>query len=56
MGETSCKYFELEFDIPFRELGFHILPLKVSTFIVPMINFLVELVALPFLVINISEI
>ena len=54
--QPHLKYFELEFDIPFRELGFHGVPFKASAFIVPTVNCLVELVESPFLVIAISEI
>ncbi|GLJ05022.1 hypothetical protein SUGI_0009560 [Cryptomeria japonica] len=54
--QPHLKDFELEFDIPFRELGFHGVPFKASAFIVPTVNCLVELVELPFLVITISEI
>ena len=54
--QPHLKYFELEFDIPFRELGFHGVPFKAFAFIILMVNCLVELVELPFLVITISEI
>ncbi|KAH9319247.1 hypothetical protein KI387_021016, partial [Taxus chinensis] len=54
--QPHLKDFELEFDIPFRELGFHGVPFKASAFIVPTVNCLVELVETPFLVVTISEI
>ncbi|XP_057869393.2 FACT complex subunit SPT16 isoform X1 [Cryptomeria japonica] len=54
--QPHLKDFELEFDIPFRELGFHGVPFKATAFIVPTVNCLVELVEIPFLVITISEI
>ena len=47
-----CKNEVEEFDIPFRELGFHGVPFKASAFIVPTVNYLIELVELPFLVIT----
>jgi len=54
--QSHLKDLELEFDIPFRELGFHGVPHKASAFIVPTVNCLVELIEIPFLVITISEI
>lgn len=54
--QPHLKDLELEFDIPFRELGFHGVPYKASAFIVPTVNCLVELIESPFLVITISEI
>uniref|UniRef100_A0A0D6QWA7 FACT complex subunit n=1 Tax=Araucaria cunninghamii TaxID=56994 RepID=A0A0D6QWA7_ARACU len=54
--QPHLKAFELEFDIPFRELGFHGVPFKASAFIVPTVNCLVELIETPFLVVTISEI
>eukprot|EP01018_Ginkgo_biloba_P030029 Gb_09795 [translate_table: standard] len=54
--QPHLKELELEFDIPFRELGFHGVPHKASAFIVPTVNCLVELIETPFLVITISEI
>lgn len=54
--QPHLKDLELEFDIPFRELGFHGVPHKASAFIVPTVNCLVELIETPFLVVTISEI
>nr|GEZ49385.1 FACT complex subunit SPT16 [Tanacetum cinerariifolium] len=47
---------ELEFDQTLRELGFHGVPHKASTFIVPTASCLVELIETPFLVVTLSEI
>ena len=46
----------LEFDIPFRDLGFHGVPYKSSSFIVPTVYCLVELIETPFMVVTLSEI
>ncbi|XP_059313362.1 FACT complex subunit SPT16-like [Lycium ferocissimum] len=55
-GQPQFKGFDLEFDQPLRELGFHGVPYKSSAFIVPTSSCLVELVETPFLVITLSEI
>ncbi|KAJ7569137.1 hypothetical protein O6H91_01G063000 [Diphasiastrum complanatum] len=54
--QPHLKDLDLEFDIPFRQLGFHGVPSKSSAFIVPTVNCLVELIETPFLVITLSEI
>ncbi|KAJ7544149.1 hypothetical protein O6H91_09G066200 [Diphasiastrum complanatum] len=54
--QPQLKNLELEFDIPFRELGFHGVPNKSVAFIVPTVNCLVELIETPFLVVTLSEI
>ncbi|XP_074320918.1 FACT complex subunit SPT16-like [Silene latifolia] len=55
-GMPQFKDFDLEFDMPLRELGFHGVPYKASAFIVPTSSCLVELIETPFLVITLSEI
>ncbi|KAL1536333.1 FACT complex subunit spt16 [Salvia divinorum] len=55
-GQTQFKSFDLEFDQPLRELGFHGVPHKSSAFIVPTSTCLVELIELPFVVITLGEI
>ncbi|KAL3843574.1 hypothetical protein ACJIZ3_000977 [Penstemon smallii] len=55
-GQPQFKPFELEFDQPLRELGFHGVPHKSSAFIVPTSSCLVELIETPFVVITLSEI
>ncbi|XP_060167395.1 FACT complex subunit SPT16-like [Lycium barbarum] len=55
-SQPQFKGFDLEFDQPLRELGFHGVPYKSSAFIVPTSSCLVELVETPFLVITLSEI
>ncbi|KAG8457189.1 hypothetical protein KFE25_004406, partial [Diacronema lutheri] len=47
---------EIEFDIPYRELGFHGLVNKTTSLIMPTVNALVELVEPPWLVVQISAI
>eukprot|EP01018_Ginkgo_biloba_P035545 Gb_23782 [translate_table: standard] len=54
--QSHLKDLHLEFDIPFRELGFHGVPYKASSFIVPTVTCLVDLIETPFLVITLSEI
>lgn len=48
--------FNLEFDIPYRDLGFHGNPHKEMVFIMPTLNCLVNLTETPFLVVNLSDI
>ncbi|KAH6769998.1 global transcription factor C [Perilla frutescens var. hirtella] len=55
-GQPQLKSLDLEFDQPLRELGFHGVPHKSSTFIVPTSNCLVELIEIPFVVITLGEI
>lgn len=42
-----CRDLNLEFEIPFRELGFHGVPHKSTAFVMPTVNCLVELVEVP---------
>ena len=50
---THCQYtflcsdLNLEFEIPFRELGFHGVPHRSTAFVMPTVNCLVELVEVP---------
>lgn len=44
----------LEFEIPFRELGFYGVPARSTAFIMPTVNCLVELTEMPFTVITLS--
>ena len=46
----------IEFDIPYRELGFHGVPNKSNVFLIPSVNCLVNLTEQPFFVITLSEI
>ncbi|KAL7157588.1 hypothetical protein ABFS83_02G087200 [Erythranthe nasuta] len=55
-GQPQFKSFDLEFDQPLRELGFHGVPHKSSAFIVPTSSCLVELIETPFVVITLAEI
>ncbi|KAL8166324.1 hypothetical protein V2J09_007823 [Rumex salicifolius] len=55
-GQQQFKGFDLEFDQPLRELGFHGVPHKTTAFIVPTSSCLVELIETPCLVITLSEI
>lgn len=47
---------QLEFEIPFRELGFHGVPHRQTGFIMPSVNCLVELIDMPFTVITMAEV
>ncbi|KAL0916492.1 hypothetical protein M5K25_014012 [Dendrobium thyrsiflorum] len=55
-GQQQFRDLDLEFDQPLRELGFHGVPHKASSFIVPSSSCLVELIETPPLVITLSEI
>ena len=46
----------VDFDIPYRELGFHGVPYKANVFIMPSVNCLVSLIDQPFFVVTLSEI
>ncbi|GJP78485.1 hypothetical protein CLOP_g8779 [Closterium sp. NIES-67] len=54
--DRELARLDLEFDVPFRELGFHGVPHKSSAFIVPTVNCLVELIEVPFLVVTLNEV
>ena len=55
-GRPQLKGMDLEFDQSLRDLGFHGIPHKASTFMIPTSTCLVELVETPFVVITLSEI
>ncbi|KDP40616.1 hypothetical protein JCGZ_24615 [Jatropha curcas] len=55
-SQPQFNGLDLEFDQPLRELGFHGVPYKTSSFIVPTSSCLVELIETPFLVVTLSEI
>lgn len=55
-GQPQFSGLDLEFDQPLRELGFHGVPFKSSTYIIPSSTCLVELIETPFLVVTLSEI
>ncbi|KAJ8755334.1 hypothetical protein K2173_019132 [Erythroxylum novogranatense] len=55
-SQPQFSGLDLEFDQPLRELGFHGVPFKASSFIVPTSSCLVELIETPFLVVTLSEI
>lgn len=46
----------VDFDIPYRELGFHGVPYRSNVFIMPSVNCLVSLIDQPFFVISLSDI
>ena len=46
----------LEFEVPFRELGFHGVPHRTTAFVMPTVNCLVELIEMPFTVITVADI
>lgn len=39
---------DLDFEIPFRELGFHGVPHRTTAFVMPTVTCLVELIEMPF--------
>lgn len=53
---SLCSDLNLEFEIPFRELGFFGVPARATSFIMPTVNCLVELTEMPFTVITLSEV
>ncbi|KAF5837808.1 FACT complex subunit-domain-containing protein [Dunaliella salina] len=56
LWERDYSDLQLEFDIPFRELGFHGVPQKSTTFILPTVNCLVELTEMPFTVVSLADV
>ena len=56
LWERDYNELQLEFDIPFRELGFHGVPQKSTSFIMPTVNCLVELTEMPFTVVSLSDV
>uniref|UniRef100_A0A061QN78 FACT complex subunit n=1 Tax=Tetraselmis sp. GSL018 TaxID=582737 RepID=A0A061QN78_9CHLO len=54
--ERDHSSLDLEFDIPFRDLGFNGVANRSTAFIIPTTNCLVELVEPPFLVVTLDEI
>jgi nucleosome binding factor SPN SPT16 subunit len=50
------KVPDLEFDIPYRELGFFGVPGRTSTFLMPTVHCLVQLVEPPFFVLTLDEV
>ena len=54
--ERDYGDLNLEFEIPFRELGFHGVPARSTSFIMPTVNCLIELTEMPFTVIPLSEV
>ena len=54
--EKDYGDLNLEFEIPFRELGFHGVPARSTAFVMPTVNCLVELTEMPFTVIPLSEV
>ena len=54
--EKNHRNLSLEFDIPFKDLGFDGVPFKETAYVVPAVNCLCELVSWPPLVISLSDI
>lgn len=54
--ERDFGDLNLEFEIPFRELGFFGVPSRSTSFVMPTVNCLVELTEMPFTVIPLSEV
>jgi len=47
---------DLEFDIPYRELGFHGVPGRTTTFLMPTVHCLVQLLEPPFFILSLDEV
>ena len=56
LWEKERPEMNLEFDIPFRELGFPGVPHKATSFVIPTVYCLVDLIEVPFFVLTLSEI
>ncbi|GFR48098.1 hypothetical protein Agub_g9783 [Astrephomene gubernaculifera] len=56
MWSKDCPDLSLEWDIPFRELGFSGVPHRSTVFMMPSVNCLVELTEMPFSVITLADI
>ncbi|KNC56189.1 FACT complex subunit SPT16 [Thecamonas trahens ATCC 50062] len=54
--ETNKPDLDLQFDVPYRDLGFHGVPERSTVFLQPTVNCLVHLVETPFVVITIDDI
>jgi nucleosome binding factor SPN SPT16 subunit len=50
------KLSKIEFDIPYRELGFYGVPIKTNVFLLPTLNCLVNLTEVPFFVVSLNDI
>lgn len=50
------KLANIEFDIPYRELGFYGVPVKTNVLLLPTLNCLVNLTEVPFFVVSLSDI
>lgn len=55
-AEEIEKLAKIEFDIPYRELGFFGVPIKTNVFLLPTLNCLVNLTEIPFFVVSLSDI
>lgn len=51
---APCSDLNLEFEVPFRELGFFGVPHRTNSFIMPTVNCLVELTEMPFTVLTLG--
>ncbi|XRB18595.1 FACT complex subunit [Pseudoscourfieldia marina] len=56
MWEQKHAQLQLEWDVPFRELGFEGVPHKSTSTVLPCLNCLVELIEMPFFVLSLNEI
>ena len=56
LWERDHRELNLEFDIPFRELGFAGVPFKSTSFLIPTVYCLVDLIEMPFFVLTLSEV
>lgn len=53
---SAAGGLDLEFEVPFRELGFTGVPHRSAAFVQPTVNCLVELTEMPFTVITLADI
>lgn len=51
-----CRDLMLEWEVPFRELGFNGVPHRSTAFVMPTVNCLVELIEMPFTVITMADV
>lgn len=56
LWERDFSDLRLEWDIPFRELGFYGVPYRSTAFVLPTVNCLVELTEMPFTVVTLADV
>eukprot|EP00854_Cymbomonas_tetramitiformis_P003190 gene3190-4036_t len=56
LWDRDFRDLSLEFDVPFRKLGFHGVPHKSQAFVLPTVHCLIELIETPFFIVSLEEI